>query len=67
VIGSTIACEASADYMYPVAMEGAFKLKESYDIHAEGYHATEPKHGPIALLDQNVPAMVTVPGLPGKN
>jgi glutamine---fructose-6-phosphate transaminase (isomerizing) len=43
---------------YPVAMEGALKLKEISYIHAEGYPAGEMKHGPIALLDGNVPVVV---------
>ena len=40
---------------YPVAMEGAMKLKEISYIHAEGYPAAEMKHGPIALVDQDMP------------
>jgi glucosamine--fructose-6-phosphate aminotransferase (isomerizing) len=43
--------------LYPVALEGALKLKEISYIHAEGYHASELKHGPIALLDENMPIM----------
>ncbi|MBC5806270.1 MAG: glutamine--fructose-6-phosphate transaminase (isomerizing) [Candidatus Eremiobacter antarcticus] len=43
---------------YPIAMEGALKLKEISYIHAEGYAAGEMKHGPIALLDENVPVVV---------
>ncbi len=46
---------------YPVAMEGALKLKEVSYIHAEGYTAAEMKHGPIALLDENVPVVVIAP------
>jgi glucosamine--fructose-6-phosphate aminotransferase (isomerizing) len=46
---------------YPVAMEGALKLKEISYIHAEGYPAGEMKHGPIALLDANVPVVALVP------
>jgi glucosamine--fructose-6-phosphate aminotransferase (isomerizing) len=42
---------------YPVAMEGALKLKEISYIHAEGYPAGEMKHGPIALIDQNMPVV----------
>lgn len=41
--------------MYPVALEGALKLKEISYIHAEGYHAAELKHGPIALLQKGTP------------
>jgi glucosamine--fructose-6-phosphate aminotransferase (isomerizing) len=53
-------------YMYPAALEGALKLKEISYIHAEGYHAAELKHGPIALLDENVPVVVAIPDAPGK-
>ena len=42
-------------YLFPVAMEGALKLKEISYIHAEGYHAAEMKHGPIALLQEDTP------------
>lgn len=45
-------------YLYPVAMEGALKLKEISYIHAEGYPAAEMKHGPIALIDENMPVFV---------
>jgi glucosamine--fructose-6-phosphate aminotransferase (isomerizing) len=47
--------------MYPLAMEGALKLKEISYIHAEGYAAGELKHGPIALIDEAVPVIVLVP------
>jgi glucosamine--fructose-6-phosphate aminotransferase (isomerizing) len=46
---------------YPVALEGALKLKEISYIHAEGYAAGELKHGPIALIDENVPVIVVAP------
>src|SRR5438477_286940 len=46
---------------YPVALEGALKLKEISYIHAEGYAAGEMKHGPIALIDENMPVMVLAP------
>jgi glucosamine--fructose-6-phosphate aminotransferase (isomerizing) len=46
---------------YPVALEGALKLKEISYIHAEGYAAGEMKHGPIALIDENMPVMVMAP------
>ena len=46
---------------YPLALEGALKLKEISYIHAEGYAAGEMKHGPIALIDENVPVIVLVP------
>jgi glucosamine--fructose-6-phosphate aminotransferase (isomerizing) len=46
---------------YPLALEGALKLKEISYIHAEGYAAGEMKHGPIALIDRNVPVIVIAP------
>mgnify|MGYP003632635584 CR=1 FL=1 len=46
---------------YPIALEGALKLKEISYIHAEGYSAGEMKHGPIALIDENLPVVVLVP------
>ncbi len=46
---------------YPIAMEGALKLKEISYIHAEGYAAGEMKHGPIALIDKAVPIIVIAP------
>jgi len=46
---------------FPVALEGALKLKEISYIHAEGYAAGEMKHGPIALIDENMPVMVLAP------
>jgi glucosamine--fructose-6-phosphate aminotransferase (isomerizing) len=49
---------------YPLAMEGALKLKEISYIHAEGYAAGEMKHGPIALIDENVPIIVIAPSGP---
>ena len=48
-------------YNYPVALEGALKLKEISYIHAEGYPAAEMKHGPIALIDDEMPAVVIAP------
>ncbi len=45
-------------YLFPVALEGALKLKEISYIHAEGYPAAEMKHGPIALIDHNMPVVV---------
>lgn len=47
--------------MYPLALEGALKLKEISYIHAEGYAAGELKHGPIALIDENTPVVVIAP------
>ena len=46
--------------MYPIALEGALKLKEISYVHAEGYAAGEMKHGPIALIDENMPVVVIV-------
>jgi len=46
---------------YPIALEGALKLKELSYIHAEGYPAGEMKHGPIALIDENMPVLVLAP------
>ncbi|MXO33260.1 MULTISPECIES: glutamine--fructose-6-phosphate transaminase (isomerizing) [Apibacter] len=48
-------------YNYPIALEGALKLKEISYIHAEGYPAAEMKHGPIALIDENMPVVVIAP------
>ncbi|WP_297242072.1 glutamine--fructose-6-phosphate transaminase (isomerizing) [uncultured Prevotella sp.] len=48
-------------YNYPVALEGALKLKEISYIHAEGYPAAEMKHGPIALIDSDMPVVVVAP------
>jgi glucosamine--fructose-6-phosphate aminotransferase (isomerizing) len=48
-------------YNYPIALEGALKLKEISYIHAEGYSAAEMKHGPIALIDQKTPTVFLVP------
>jgi glucosamine--fructose-6-phosphate aminotransferase (isomerizing) len=53
--------------LYPTALEGALKLKEISYIHAEGYHAAELKHGPIALLEENVPVMALANDIPGKD
>ena len=53
------------NYNYPVALEGALKLKEISYIHAEGYPAAEMKHGPIALIDEDMPVVViaTIKGI----
>ena len=48
-------------YNYPIALEGALKLKEVSYIHAEGYGAGEMKHGPIALVDKNFPTFGIAP------
>ena len=47
---------------YPIALEGALKLKEISYIHAEAYAAGEMKHGPITLIDEDVPVIVIAPG-----
>ena len=59
---------ANADFLYlgrginyPIALEGALKLKEISYIHAEGYPAGEMKHGPIALIDERMPVVVLMP------
>jgi glucosamine--fructose-6-phosphate aminotransferase (isomerizing) len=48
-------------YLFPMALEGALKLKEISYIHAEGYPAAEMKHGPIALVDEDTPSVFLVP------
>ncbi len=53
--------------MYPSALEGALKLKEISYIHAEGYHAAELKHGPIALLEERVPVLALANDIPGRD
>jgi len=50
-------------YNFPVALEGALKLKEISYIHAEGYPAAEMKHGPIALITQEMPVVVIAPNV----
>lgn len=50
-------------YNFPVALEGALKLKEISYIHAEGYPAAEMKHGPIALISQEMPVVVIAPNV----
>lgn len=51
-------------YLYPVALEGALKLKEISYIHADGYPAAEMKHGPIALVDEHTPSVFLLPSGP---
>ena len=51
----------SRGYTFPIALEGALKLKEISYIHAEGYSAAEMKHGPIALIDATTPTVILVP------
>ncbi len=55
---STNALYLGRGFLFPVALEGALKLKEISYIHAEGYPAAEMKHGPIALIDENMPVVV---------
>jgi glucosamine--fructose-6-phosphate aminotransferase (isomerizing) len=55
---STNALYLGRGYLFPVALEGALKLKEISYIHAEGYPAAEMKHGPIALIDHNMPVVI---------
>src|SRR5690606_25402685 len=52
---------------YPVALEGALKLKELAYMHAEGFAAGELKHGPIALIEEGVPVIVLVPSPRGRS
>ena len=58
---STNAIYLGRGYNFPVALEGALKLKEISYIHAEGYPAAEMKHGPIALIDEDMPVIVIAP------
>ncbi len=65
-IAQAIACRSDALFLgrginYPIALEGALKLKEISYIHAEGYPAGEMKHGPIALIDERMPVIVLAP------
>jgi len=53
--------------LHPAALEGALKLKEISYVHAEGYHAAELKHGPIALLDERNPVLALANDIPGKD
>ena len=52
---------------YPVALEGALKLKELAYMHAEGFAAGELKHGPIALIEEGLPVVVIVPAADGRS
>ncbi len=58
---STNALYLGRGYQFPVALEGALKLKEVSYIHAEGYPAAEMKHGPIALIDEKMPVVALAP------
>ena len=59
--GSTNSLYLGRGVNFPVALEGALKMKEISYIHAEGYPAAEMKHGPIALIDENMPVVVVAP------
>ena len=48
-------------YSFPIALEGALKLKELAYVHAEGYPAGEMKHGPLALIEEGMPVVVLAP------
>jgi glucosamine--fructose-6-phosphate aminotransferase (isomerizing) len=61
IVNSPNALYLGRGYLFPVALEGALKLKEISYIHAEGYPAAEMKHGPIALIDENMPVVVLAP------
>jgi glucosamine--fructose-6-phosphate aminotransferase (isomerizing) len=58
IVSATNALYLGRGYSFPIALEGALKLKEISYIHAEGYPAAEMKHGPIALIDENMPVIV---------
>ncbi|ASK32014.1 glutamine--fructose-6-phosphate transaminase (isomerizing) [Chryseobacterium sp. T16E-39] len=60
-VGATNFLYLGRGYNYPAALEGALKLKEISYIHAEGYPAAEMKHGPIALIDENMPIVIIAP------
>jgi len=61
LVGATNALYLGRGYNFPVALEGALKLKEISYIHAEGYPAAEMKHGPIALIDEMMPVVFIAP------
>ncbi len=61
IYSKTSALFLGRNLMFPIAVEGALKLKEISYIHAEGYAAGELKHGPLALLDEIMPVIVTMP------
>ena len=61
--GSNHALYLGRGLNFPIALEGALKLKEISYVHAEGYPAAEMKHGPIALIDQNMPVVVIATNL----
>ena len=59
-------CSSAATSGYPVALEGALKLKELAYMHAEGFAAGELKHGPIALIEEGLPVVVVMPSPKGR-
>ncbi|MGF1630432.1 MAG: glutamine--fructose-6-phosphate transaminase (isomerizing) [Kiloniellaceae bacterium] len=61
LVGASDVLYLARGSMFPIAMEGALKLKELTYIHAEGYAAGEMKHGPIALIDEHMPVIVCAP------
>jgi glucosamine--fructose-6-phosphate aminotransferase (isomerizing) len=61
-VGATDFLYLGRGNQYPIALEGALKLKEISYIHAEGYPAGEMKHGPIALIDEQLPVVIIAPG-----
>ena len=61
MVESTNALFLGRGYNFPVALEGALKLKEISYIHAEGYPAAEMKHGPIAMIDEQMPIIIVAP------
>ncbi len=61
IVNSTSAIFLGRGSCFPIAMEGALKLKEISYIHAEGYASGEMKHGPIALIDKNMPVIIIAP------
>jgi glucosamine--fructose-6-phosphate aminotransferase (isomerizing) len=69
ILAQRVSCARDVLYLgrgncFPIALEGALKLKEISYIHAEGYAAGEMKHGPIALIDKDVPVISIVPSGP---
>ncbi len=65
--GSTDSLYLGRGILYPIALEGALKLKEISYLHAEGYPAGEMKHGPIALLQEGFPVVAVVPDGPSRD
>ena len=59
--GATNMLYLGRQYLFPLALEGALKIKEISYVHAEGYPAAEMKHGPIALVDEETPSVFLIP------